>query len=406
MADFQLGTIFVIPTSQTALPTPGSFTYDLTPGQVGVFTNTYVATATPSTAPYFYVAQGRTNNYLLGSKRSDKIKACSSSYPCNSNVTDWYKVCGCPTPVNQITQLSGWNLKCGDILTITLRAHSSYIDTLYFNGFTRSVTVQAPCCECDGDPCTEVDCDTMLDLIMEKLTGYNVTSGVIDWTSPLSYAEMGNTQEYFDLNTYFTFSKVTVGEDTCVLQIEGKPVNKYGVPCDIAAFPHEYDRMWFRVFAYEGPATTADFIVSDACNIVATETQVQSSTYARGTYEEIRQMEINYHTYQAGYLKHSYRMAGYNQNLELWAESGKTYDTYYIKFNEFDKSAYNWGDYVERDNMVIIAVESGSAMATALENALENALGTVTCDSSTGPCITTTTTTAAPTTTTTTTGVQ
>lgn len=397
MADFQLRTIFVIPSTQTALPTPGSFTYDLTPGQVGIFTNAYLATATPSTVPYFYVAQGRENNYMLGSKRSDKIKGCAAATPCNGNVTDWYKVCGCPTPVNQITQLSGWNLKCGDTLTITLRAFSSYINTLYFNGFTRSVTVQAPCCECDGDPCDPVDCDTMLDLIMEKLTGYNVTSGVIDWDSPISAAPLANDPFVVNLNTFFTFSKVTAGEDTCVLQIEGKPLTAYGVPCDIAAFPHEYDRMWFRAWAYEGPATTVDFIVADACNIVATATTVQTSNFAKGTYAEIRQMEINYNSYQnIGPFKHLFRMAGYNQGFELYAESGKMYDTYYIRFNEFDKSAYNWGDYIERDNMVIIAVESGSAMATALENALENSLGTVTCDASTGPCITTTSTTTAP----------
>ena len=48
--------------------------------------------------------------------------------------------------------------------------------------------------------------------------------------------------------------------------------------------------------------------------------------------------------------------------------------------------------------MVIIAVETGSAMATALENALEDALGTV---ADKNVCVTTTTT-VAPTTTTTT----
>ena len=97
-------------------------------------------------------------------------------------------------------------------------------------------------------------------------------------------------------------------------------------------------------------------------------------------------------------------MAGYNQNFESWVTDGAVYDTYYIKFNEFDKSAYNWGDYVAMDSMVIIAVESGSAMATALENALVNALGSVSADNT---CITTTsTTTAAPTTTTTTTAQQ
>jgi len=402
MADFSLTTLFVVPTSQTALPATDSIsTQDLTAGQVGIFAPDYKATTTPGSEEYFYIAQGRENTYLQGTKRSDKIKGCGVSSPCNSNVTEWYKVGGCGTPTNQIIQIKDWTAKCGDVLTITLRAHSAYLDSLYFNGLTRSVTVQAPCCECDADPCTEVDCDTLLDLVMEKLTGYNVSDGVIDWTSPISTAEVPDDPFTVSLNTYFTFSKVTVGDDDCVLQIEGKPLTKFGVPCDVAAFPHEYDRMWFRAFVYNGPATTADFLVTDACEPVATVTTVQNSTYATGTYEEIKQLEIDYHSYQAGYLKHLYRWAGYNQNFESWAESGKVYDTFYIKFNEYFRGAYNWGDYVPRDSMVIVAAEAGSAFSTALETALETALGTVTADNI---CITTTsTTTVAPTTTTSTT---
>jgi hypothetical protein len=95
-------------------------------------------------------------------------------------------------------------------------------------------------------------------------------------------------------------------------------------------------------------------------------------------------------------------MMGYNPNFESWVTDGTVYDTFYIKFNEFDRSGYNWGDYIPTDSMVIIAVEALSAAETAIENALENALGSVACNNE---CVTTTsTTTAAPTTTTTTTG--
>src|SRR5512133_1042204 len=116
MADFSLTTVFVVPSTQTALPSSGS-TQDLTAGQLGIFDNTYATDATPGGAPYFYIAQGRENTYLQGSKRSDKIKGCSTSSPCNSNVTEWYKVTGCPTPVNQITDIDAWNVKCGEIVT-------------------------------------------------------------------------------------------------------------------------------------------------------------------------------------------------------------------------------------------------------------------------------------------------
>ena len=399
--DFSLTTLFVVPVSQTTVPSSGS-TQDLTAGQFGIFLNTY-ATANAgniAAAPYFYIAQGRENTYLEGSKRSDKIKGCSSSYPCRGNVIEWYKVTGCPTPVNQIIEIDDWSLKCGDVVTITLRAHSSYLDTLYFNGLTRSVTVNAPCCECGADPCTDVDVDTLIDLIMEKLTGYNVTSGVIDWTSPIDTVTKGINPDNFSLNTFFTFAKVGSGS-TAKLRIEGKALTAYAQPCDVSAFPFEYDRMWFRAFVYSGPATTADFIVSDACEMVATITTVQNSRSATGTAAEIKQLEKNFYSYQSGLLKHLYTKAGYNQDFISYVTDGTNYDTFYIKFNEYDRLSQNWGDYVPIDSTVIIAVESGSAAETAIETILEAALGSVTSDNT---CITTTsTTTAAPTTTTTTT---
>ena len=157
--------------------------------------------------------------------------------------------------------------------------------------------------------------------------------------------------------------------------------------------------MYFKTFVYSGPATTADFIVDDSCNIVAESNIVQNATYATGTAAEIKQLEKNYYSYQVGYLKHLHRLNGYNQNFESYVDDSQIYDTYYIKFNDWDRATQNWGDYVDQDNMVIIAVVSGGALATALETVLEAALGTVTADNE---CVTTTTTTSSTTTTTTT----
>ena len=384
MADFSLTTLFVVPVGQS-LPSSGS-TQDLIAGQVGIFLNDYsVATAgTIPSAPYFYVAQGRDNTYLQGSKRSDKIKGCPTS-GCRTNVTEWYKVTGCPTPVNQIIDVSDWNVKCGDVVTLTIRSHSSYIDTLYFNGLTRSVTVVAPCCECGGDPCDTVDVNALINAFIDKLEA----------TAPdfLGGDTTGTNPDNIYLSKFFTFTNVGGTK----LRIEGKALTKYGQPCDVAAFPFEYDRMWFRTFVYSGPATTVDFIVSDSCNTVAVATTIQTSNYAKGLADEIKQLEKNYYSYQAGYLKHLFRMKGYNGNFESWVSDTTVYDTYYIKFTELDKPT--WGDYVPTDSMVIIAVEHGSAEATALETLLEAALGTVTDDS--GVCITTTSTTSTTSTTTT-----
>jgi hypothetical protein len=93
-------------------------------------------------------------------------------------------------------------------------------------------------------------------------------------------------------------------------------------------------------------------------------------------------------------------MNGYNENFESWVSDGTTYTTYYIKFNEYNKSEYSWGDYIKEDSTVIIAVQKDSAMETALEAVLVAGLGAVTAQN--GPCLTTTsTTTGTPTSTTT-----
>ena len=388
MADFSLTTVFVVPVGQSALPSSGS-TQNLAAGEVGIFLSDYsVGTAVNIAAsPYFYVAQGRTNTYLQGSKRSDKIKGCPSGAGCNSNVTEWYKVSGCPTAANQITDVTDFQVQCGEIITLTLRAHSSYIDTLYFNGFTRSVTVQAPCCNCDDNPCDVVDPSIIID----------------DLIFQLNLKAPGNNPDNISFSTFFTFENV----GGTILRITGKPLTKYGQPCDVAAFPFEYDRMNFRTFVYSGPATTADFIVADRCNFVAQPIITQRASYASGTSEEIAQLEKNFYSYQAGYLKHLYRMGGYNENFESWVSNGATYDTYYIKFNEYNKSEYQWGDYIMEDSTVIIAAPNaasqtgGATIAADIEEVLVAALGAVV-DNNT--CITTTTTTSsAPASTTTTT---
>ena len=383
MADFSLTTLFVVPVGQSSIPSSGS-TQDLLPGIVGIFNNLYAPVDDTDIAnfPYFYIAQGRDNTYLQGSKRSDKISGCPSGASCKSNVTEWYKVSGCPTAANQVTDVTNFVAHCGDVLTLTLRAHSSYIDTLYFNGFTRSVTVQAPCCDCGGDPCDTVDVSALIDQFIEKLTAQ----------AP------GNNPDNISFNTFFTFTNV----DGNTLRIEGKPLTKYGQPCDVAAFPFEYDRMWFRTFVYSGPATTADFIVADNCNIVATPIITQRASYPTGTSAEIIQLEKNFYSYQAGYLKHLYRMAGYNENFESYVDASKTYNTFYIKFNEYDRSAYQWGDYIQEDSTVILAIpQGGSDLTSDFQDILEAALGEVLDDN---VCITTTSTTTgepAPTTTTT-----
>ncbi len=371
MADFSLTTLFVVPVGNT-LPSSGS-TQDLTAGQVGIFGSDYtVADAGNITDfPYFYVAQGRVNTYLQGSKRSDKIAGCPSGNSCKTNVTEWYKSTGCATAVNQVTDVVNFTVKPGEIVTLTLRGFSSYLNTLYFNGFTRSVTVNAPCLGCGDNPCTDVDVPTLIDELILKLESH----------AP------GDNPDNIYLTQFYQFQRI--GDDqNALLRITGKPLTKYGQPCDVAAFPWEYDRFYFRTFIFSGPATTADFIVADPCNRVAEPVITQRSNYPVGTSAEVQQLEKNFYSYQAGYLKHLYRMNGYNENFESWVTDGTIYDLYYIRFNEYDKAAYQWGDYIMEDSTVIIAVPQGET--TDIEEILVAGLGPVAGDTA---CVTTTSTT-------------
>jgi hypothetical protein len=365
MADFSLTTLFVVPVGNV-LPSSGS-TQNLTAGRFGIFTNLYAADnvgTAIAAAPYFYLAQGRTNTYLQGSKRSDKIS--------NANVSAWYKVVGSPVAANQVTDVTNFTVTPGTDVTITLRAFSSYLQTLYFNGFTRSVTVKGECLECGGDPCADVNVPALIDAFIIKF----------------NEQAPGNNPDNITFSDFYQFQRIGNDQDA-ILRISGKPLTIYGQPCDVAAFPWEYDRMYFRTFVYAGPATTADFIVADSCNMVADAYVTQRASYVSGTSAEIQQLEKNYYSYQAGYLKHLYRMVGYNENFESWVSDGTTYDTYYIRFNEYDKSAYKWGDFIIEDSMVIIAAPQ--ALASDIEDVLIYALGTPV--NQTGDIVSTTSTT-------------
>jgi hypothetical protein len=367
--DFSLTTLFVVP-SGNSVPVAGS-TQDLTAGQVGVFLPDYsVATAmNVSGAKYIYVAQGRENTYTLSSKRSDKVSS--------AKVVDWYKVSGNEQVQSEIWDVSDWTIKCGEQVTLSLRLHSSYIDTGFFNGLTRSVTVQAPCCDCGGDPCDVVDECALIDDFITKLEATEVPIGIKDGTR-------------LSLTNFLTFEKVVTGENTCKLRITGKTLDKYGNPCDVAAFPWEYDRLWFRVWAFKGADTTQDFLVWDNCNLAATTTKIQSSSYPHGTSDEIKQLEKDFYSYQAIH-KHLFRMVGYNQMFESYVTDGTVYTLYNLKCKEYDQQN-TWGDFVPLDFTVLLAIPDGEE--GDIEDILVAYLGAVADKSGCASTTTTTTTTA------------
>lgn len=373
--DFSLTTVFVVPVGNT-LPTSGS-SESLTEGQFGVFKDeqrTIANNGNIATAAFIQFAQGQPNLYL-GSKVSDKIKA--------SKVKKWYKVTGSATAANEIWQVGAFTASCGEDVTLTLRGHSKYLDTIAFNGLTRSVTVKAPCCDCGADPCDEVDNEALVDLFIQKL-------------AQIDAAQVGPNALRID--TFFTFTKVGTGANA-VLLISSKALTVYGQPCDVAANPYIYDRIWFRVWVYKGPATTVDFIVANNCDLAGTSTLLQRSSFPHGTSAEVKQMEFNYYSYQSPF-KSLYRMNGYNQYFESWVTDGQLYDQYVIQFDELQQDD-SYTANLKEDERSILFIPQGST--STIETMLVTYLGAITDESATAITTTTTTSTTSTTTTSTTT---
>lgn len=384
--DFSLTTLFV-DTNGGTLASSGS-TQNLAGGVIGVFNPDYsvAGSGTIASQKYVYIAQGRlevipsnspvglgaTGNQL-GSKRSDKIAA--------NRVIEWYKVPAISNLTTQIQTINNWAIECSEQITFAFTLHSSYIDTGFFNGLTRSFVVNTPCCSCGANPCASVTGTALQNFVDEVVA-------------------KGNADP--QLSTFLTFSRFGTGSSS-QLYITENPLTVYGNPCDIEAYPWEYDRLWFRAFVIKGPVTTQDFIVNNACDIVATSTVAQRSTYTTGSSAEIAQLEKNLYSYQTNEFKHLYKYASWDQAFTSYVVAGTFYDTYYIKYYPYDEySGMNvWNPAVPQDATVILAFAAGTG--SSFETLLTAYLGAPTSYAATNPTTTTTTSTSSTSTTSTTT---
>lgn len=346
MSEFSLPIVFVVPVSN-ALPTTGS-TQNLTPGQFGVFKDdarTIATNGNIGAANYVQFFQGRdtTIGAVLGSKASDKIKV--------TKLKKFTKIVGSGTASPQISTVGGFdaNLRCGENVTMTLVAHSSYIDALNFNGLTRSVTVKTPCCDCGVDPCTTVDNEAVIDLILAQIALESVQIGA----------------EVLNISTFFTFVKTGSGSGA-VLTITGKTLTVYGQPCDVSADIYEFDRMWFRVFVEKGTATLIDFEVADSCETIATVTITQRATFPTLTSTEVAQIERDYYSYQSPH-KHLFRTAGYNQFFESYVSPGTVYDQYMLTFEQLNQdNAWTANQLQDEKVLIFFPTTAGATVETML----------------------------------------
>lgn len=365
--DFSLTTLFVVPSGNSVPTSGGTEALGTSNAQFGIFKSDYAAATAGNVVnePYIYLAQGRKEGVKgLGTKRSDKIA--------KTKIKEWYKVTAEADILPQVSEVSAFSVQCGEDISVTFRLHANYIDAGFYNGLTRSVTVKTACCDCGADPCTDLDPQATVDAIIAK------------------------AKEDQFLNKYLWFERIGTGANS-ILRVTGKMLDKYANPCDVAAYPHEYDRLWFRVFAYKGPETTQDFITEDKCDPAASVAVMQRASYVRGSSEEIKQLEKNFHSYQASY-KHLFRMAGYNGAYESLVVDGTFYDTYVIKASEVVDNA--WTIREEQDFTVIVAVPTGTG--SSIETILAAYLGAA-ADKSAADRTTTTTTSTTSTSTTSTT---
>lgn len=365
--DFSLTTLFVVPASNSLPTTGGTELLSAANAQFGIFKSDYVAATAVNIVnePYIYLAQGRKEGVKgLTTKKSDKIA--------KTKIVEWYKTTAESDLLPQVSEVSAFSVQCGEDISVTFRLHANYIDAGFYNGLTRSVTVKTACCDCGADPCTDLDPQATVDAIIAK------------------------AKEDYYLNKYLWFERIGSGANS-VLRVTGKMLDKYANPCDVAAYPHEYDRLWFRVFAYKGPETTQDFITEDKCDPAASVAVKQRATFLRGSSEEIHQLEKNFFSYQSSY-KHLFRKAGYNGAYESLVVAGTFYDTYVIKAKELAENA--WTDREFHDFTVIIAVPTGEG--ATIETILEAYLGAAKDVSASDRTTTTTTSTTSTSTTTTT----
>jgi hypothetical protein len=198
------------------------------------------------------------------------------------------------------------------------------------------------------------NCNSRYTLVQTSLT----THETCDFQIPAKFDQVQpfNGIEWVPQPTALTGSGCVAG-----VKIEGKPLDKYGNPCDPIAFPYEFDKLTFEVFAYKGAPTSQDFLTFDRCdNIPITTTQ--KSTFQTGSGDEIFMLEKRYNSNQTvGVAKHIYHNATWNGGFVRYSDPSKFYDVYYITFKSPDLNT--WSETSRQDETVIIAVPQGEGQA-------------------------------------------
>lgn len=330
--NYAIPQLYVVPVGNT-LPSAGDNMATLTSGKFGIFRQDYTAVAvsggTAAGAEALMIGQGRHVSIPgLGTKRSDLIY--------KNNVTQWYKVPASASATSQVATFSDWVAQCGEDISVTLRLRSQYIDTIWANGLTRSVTVKTPCCDCGADPCETVDAPDLVASLVEAINAEPT------------------------LSQFVTAS--ATGGDNDILTITAKALTPDPTRADPSAFPFRHDRVYFGGWAYQGPPTTQDLAVDNSCTSVAEFVITAESTYQLGTPASVRQLEKWYFGYNTT-MRDQFIDTNFNGAFESQVSDSTNYDLYYIEFWETEAPAFT--ERSRQKNLVILAIP------TTLSSAIE-----------------------------------
>lgn len=347
--DFSLTTLFVL--QDLDIAATGFARENLAPGQFGIFNSRYKAVATSASAantPYVVIGQGRLENVPgLTHKYSDKIYKENfieaTVIEAKTEATVQISYAGYDETDATKTLKAG----CDETYSLTVRLRSNLLDNAFAYGLTRTVTVMTPCCADCSDGCEKIEAAWLADAFAEKIN------------------------EEPELSKYVTATVVThcegEGEDeVCVagVKITGKALDKYGNPCDPIAFPHEYDKLTFEVFAYKGAATSQDSTdVYDRCDNIPV-TLGQRSGYVIGTAEEMFELEKRYHSYQTT-MKHIFHNPAYNGAFVRYTTPGQFYNQIVMKFKSPAPRGFEGTSQV--DESVILVYPTPAAGDTEAE---------------------------------------
>lgn len=356
--DFSLTTLFVLK-NDGALEAKDSKREDLAPGEFGIYTSRYkavVLSADASATPYIVFGQGRLETVPgLSNKYSDKIY--------KENLIEYGKAPAVDTATVQIStvgyeaagETGNISVGCDETVSVTIRARSIYIDQAFAYGLTRTVTAKTPCCVDCADNCDKVDPVPVAQALADAINDNPELSKFV--VAAVVSAEIGVVGD-------------VPAHNVAGLTITGKALDTYGNPCDLTAFSHDYDKLTFQVWAYQGAATSQDSTdVFNRCDNIPTGV-LQESSFIRGSADEIFEMEKQFNSYQTT-MKHIFSNSAYNGGFVRYSEAGVFYTLYYIKF----KSPHldTWSNVTPIDETVYIAVPAGKE--TPLETFLKAYFG-------------------------------